>query len=97
MFKTPWRAILRVSAFGNVRILFPRLCTLPKPRQGKSIRAGAMDFFSIGTNDLVQYTLAADRTKEEVGDLCNPDDSAVLRLIDRMVQAGQKHGVGVNV
>ncbi|MEO5884366.1 MAG: phosphoenolpyruvate--protein phosphotransferase [Candidatus Limnocylindrales bacterium] len=53
--------------------------------------AEAADFFSIGTNDLVQYTLAADRTNPELADLASALQPSVLRLIDGVVRAARSH------
>jgi phosphotransferase system enzyme I (PtsI) len=133
LFKTQMRAILRASALGDVRVMFPMVSTLLELRQCKMILAevkedledegtafnrdlpvGTMievpaaalmaeqmarevDFFSIGTNDLTQYTLAADRTNETVATLYSPGDPAVIRLIEMVVKAAQAHDVQVNV
>jgi phosphotransferase system enzyme I (PtsI) len=133
LFKTQMRAILRASAFGNVRIMFPMVGTVLELRQCKMILAevkedleeegisfntklpvGTMievpsaalmaeqmarevSFFSIGTNDLIQYTLAADRTSEAVASLYSPGDPAVLRLIDMVVKSAKNQDIEVNV
>ena len=59
--------------------------------------AEVADFFSIGTNDLVQYTLAADRTNAALAELATPLQPAVLRLIDRVVQGARARGRHVAV
>jgi phosphotransferase system enzyme I (PtsI) len=56
-----------------------------------------VDFLSIGTNDLVQYLLAADRNNEAVGELYSPLHPAVLRLLAHILRTGREHGVPVAV
>jgi phosphotransferase system enzyme I (PtsI) len=133
MFRTQLRAILRASALGDVRVMFPLICTIVELRQARMVLADVMedltehgipfnrnmpvgmmvetpaavmmldafikevDFVSIGTNDLIQYTLAVDRGNKEVADLYNACDPAVLRLLRRSLDVAREAGVPANV
>ncbi|WP_211220796.1 phosphoenolpyruvate--protein phosphotransferase [Paenibacillus terrigena] len=133
MFKTQLRAILRASAFGNVKIMYPMIATIVELRAANAILAevkaeldaagvaynkelevGIMieipaavlvsdqlakeaDFFSIGTNDLVQYTMAADRMNEKVSHLTQPMNPSVLRLIRMVIENAHREGKWVGM
>lgn len=59
--------------------------------------AGEVDFFSIGTNDLIQYTLAADRQNQKLEKICDTHHRAVLRLIRMTVENGHKKGIWTGI
>ena len=132
LFKPQLRAILRASALGNLKVMFPMIADLEELRSAKKVfdecrrelesegvEIGAVEvgimvetpsaailaaelapevsFFSIGTNDLVQYTLAADRGNERLRHLQSADHPAVLELIRMTCEAAREHGIWVGV
>ena len=133
LFKSQIKAILRASAFGDVRIMFPLITAVEELREGKkiveeakaelrtaniefneNIKIGVMtetaasgviahllakeaDFFSIGTNDLTGYTMAADRGNSNVAYLYSPFQPSVLIMIKRIIESAEKEGIPVGM
>jgi phosphotransferase system enzyme I (PtsI) len=125
VFLSHLRAMVRASAFGEVRIMIPMVSTLDELRKVRELFerakqevrtagepmaddiplgvmievpaaaimahrfATAADFMSIGTNDLVQYALAIDRTNRHLAQLASPYEPAILRLIAGVIEAGR--------
>jgi phosphotransferase system enzyme I (PtsI) len=81
----------------NPRLPIGTMIEVPSAALMADLMSREVDFFSIGTNDLVQYTLAADRTNEQVASLYSPSDPAVLRLMQMVLNAGRQAKIAVNV
>jgi len=133
LFRVQLRALIRASALGPVRVMFPMIATLQELRQAKMLLIDTMedliedgyelkekleigimvevpsavlmldkflkevDFVSIGTNDLIQYCLAVDRSNKDVANLYRASDPAVLRLIQSTILQSAEFGVPVNL
>lgn len=81
----------------NAHIQVGIMIEIPSAAVTADILAKEVDFFSIGTNDLCQYTLAVDRMNEKIVHLYDPFNPGVLRLINNVIEQGRKHNIHVGM
>jgi phosphotransferase system enzyme I (PtsI) len=94
------RAIAEVSALGlphAARIALGMMIEVPSAAIMADVFAREAEFFSIGTNDLIQYALAIDRTSQTLASLASPFDPSILRLIRGVAKAGAERNVPVSL
>ncbi|KLI41771.1 phosphoenolpyruvate-protein phosphotransferase [Brachyspira hyodysenteriae] len=133
IIRTQFRALLRASAFGKIKVMLPMIVSIEELRKAKAIfnecklelmkenipfnealelgmmietpsvvfRAEAFaresDFFSIGTNDLTQYTLASDRGNEKIAAICDPYNPSVLIAIKMAIEGAHASGIIISM
>lgn len=133
LFKTQLRAILRASAEGPVRLMFPLISNIMELRQARMILNDVMedledqgvafrsdmpvgmmievpsvaiqattftrevDFFSVGTNDLIQYTVAVDRSNERIANLYSAAHPAVITMLKDVIRSAGRAKIGVGL
>ncbi|MEO0796943.1 MAG: phosphoenolpyruvate--protein phosphotransferase [Verrucomicrobiota bacterium] len=133
LFKDQLRAILRASAYGHVKVMYPMISSLEeviaaneileeakaelrerKQKFNEKIEVGAMieipgaalicdlladhcQFFSIGTNDLIQYLLAVDRVNDKIAQLYEPSHPGVIRMLNSIISTANEKNVHVGI
>jgi len=132
IFKSQLKALLRASAYGNIKIMYPLISCLEEVKEANKLLKEArkeleekgekynepevgimievpaavsiadllaqeVDFFSIGTNDLIQYAMAVDRGNQKIAYLHSPYYPAVLRLIKKTIEIGHENNIWVGM